>query len=494
MKLSVVYARYSSDSQTEQSIEGQVRVCKEYAERNGIKILEYYVDRAMTGTNDNRPEFQRMLADAKKRQWDCILVYKFDRFSRNKYESVIHKKNLKDIGVTVVSAMENIPDTPEGIILESLLEGLNQYYSAELSQKVKRGLRESRMKGNYYGGVRPYGYQIKDKKLIIDEKEADVVKFIFKQYLMGHHCTDITKKLRRKKIYYKTGKPFSEDAVRKILRKEYYTGLYHYDGEYFHDIYPPIIQRNVFKKVITIKKTYRYGGKIKEPYIYRGKIFCKQCGALFNIENGTTRYNKTYRYYKCNNKKRIRKCNATAYNKIFLEDYLTSFIKGFISNSDSIDLISKILIAKYRQKKNLEQLKKYEDEKAKCEKSLNNLIQAVENGIVNDTTNNRIKFLESRITELNAEILYENSKDNEKFKKPYIKKYFSNALKLDDYEFVSSIINKIIIDEDTVDIYLNCPYDTNYSTFNLIKKGRYEKTFTHGKTYQNISKEVSVFI
>ena len=81
MNKSVVYARYSSDSQTEQSIEGQVRVCKEYAERNGIEILEYYIDRAMTGTNDNRPEFQRMLADAKKKQWDCILVYKFDRFS-----------------------------------------------------------------------------------------------------------------------------------------------------------------------------------------------------------------------------------------------------------------------------------------------------------------------------------------------------------------------------------------------------------------------------
>ena len=494
MNKSVVYARYSSDSQTEQSIEGQVRVCKEYAERNGIEILEYYIDRAMTGTNDNRPEFQRMLADAKKKQWDCILVYKFDRFSRNKYESVIHKKNLKDIGVSVVSAMENIPNTPEGIILESLLEGLNQYYSAELSQKVKRGLRESRMKGNYYGGVRPYGYQVKDKKLVIDEKEANVVKFIFKQYLMGHHCTDISKKLRRRCIHYKTGKLFSAGAVRKILNKEYYTGLYHYDGEYFHDIYPPIIQRNVFKKVTAIKSAYRQGGNVRELYIYRSKIYCKQCGAIFKVDGGTSKQNWTYRYYKCHNRKRNHTCNATAYQKVYLEDYLTSFIKTFISNHYNIDSISKILIAKYKQKKNLEQLRKYEEEKIKCEKSLKNLIQALENGIVNDTTNNRIKFLESRITELDAEIFYEKSKDNEKFKKPYIKKYFSNALKLDDYEFVTYIINKIEIDEDTVDIYLNCPYGTNYSTFNLIKKGRYEKTFTCGKTCQNISKEISVFI
>lgn len=123
MKNAVVYARYSSDNQTEQSIEGQVRVCQEYAEKHHLKIIETYIDRAISGTTDNRPDFQRMLKDSNEKLWDCVLVYKFDRFSRNKYESVIHKKHLKDNGISVISAMENIPDTPEGIILESLLEG-----------------------------------------------------------------------------------------------------------------------------------------------------------------------------------------------------------------------------------------------------------------------------------------------------------------------------------------------------------------------------------
>ena len=125
MKTAAVYARYSSDNQTEQSIEGQLRVCEEYAQRNGIVIVDTYIDRAMTGTNDNRPDFRRMIKDSAKKSWDFILVYKLDRFSRNKYETAIHKKTLKDNGVKVVSAMENIPDTPEGIILESLLEGMN---------------------------------------------------------------------------------------------------------------------------------------------------------------------------------------------------------------------------------------------------------------------------------------------------------------------------------------------------------------------------------
>ncbi len=126
MKTAVIYCRYSSDSQTEQSIDGQLRVCTEYAKNNDILILDTYIDRAMTGTNDNRPDFQRMIKDSAKKNWDYVLVYKLDRFSRNKYETVIHKKTLRDNGVKVLSAMENIPDTPEGIILESLLEGMNQ--------------------------------------------------------------------------------------------------------------------------------------------------------------------------------------------------------------------------------------------------------------------------------------------------------------------------------------------------------------------------------
>ncbi len=126
MKTAVIYARYSSDRQTEQSIEGQVRVCNDYAERNDILIVNQYVDRATTGTNDNRDAFQQMMKDSDKKAWDFVLVYKLDRFSRNKYEMAMHKKTLKDNGIKLISCMENIPDTPEGIILESLLEGFKR--------------------------------------------------------------------------------------------------------------------------------------------------------------------------------------------------------------------------------------------------------------------------------------------------------------------------------------------------------------------------------
>ena len=216
MKTAVIYARYSCDQQTEQSIDGQLRVCEDYAQRNGILILNTYIDRAMTGTNDNRPDFQRMIKDSNRKEWNYVLVYKLDRFSRNKYESTIHKRTLKNNGVKVLSAMENIPDTPEGIILESLLEGMNQYYSAELSQKVSRGMRENRLKGLYQGGGVPYGYKVENQRLIIDDMQAETVRFMYSQYSKGVFVKDIIAELTAKGITYK-GRPFARNTVYDIL-------------------------------------------------------------------------------------------------------------------------------------------------------------------------------------------------------------------------------------------------------------------------------------
>ena len=138
MKTGVIYARYSSDSQTEQSIEGQLRVCNEYAKNNDILILRTYIDRAMTGTNDNRPNFRQMIEDSKKHDFSIVLVYKFDRFSRNKYETTKHKKTLKDNGVKVVSATEYIPDSPEGLFVCLWQDSLTHSF---LTSRTFRGIK-----------------------------------------------------------------------------------------------------------------------------------------------------------------------------------------------------------------------------------------------------------------------------------------------------------------------------------------------------------------
>lgn len=159
-KNAVIYARYSSERQNDQSIDGQIRIINQFAEKEGYTIIDTYIDRALTGRNDDRPSFQKMIADSSNKAFQYVIVYKLDRFSRNRYDSAVYKKKLKDNGVRVISATENITDTPEGVIMESIIEGYSEYYSKELAQKIIRGNYESRSKWQYTGGAVIYGYRI----------------------------------------------------------------------------------------------------------------------------------------------------------------------------------------------------------------------------------------------------------------------------------------------------------------------------------------------
>ena len=206
----VIYARYSSDNQREVSIEGQLRECMEYAAQNDITVIANYIDRAMTATSDNRPDFQRMIKDSYKRCFDMVIVWKLDRFSRDRYDSAHYKHILKKNGVKVVSAKENIGDGPEGIILESMLEGMAEYYSAELSVKVKRGLKENALKAKVNGGQIPFGYYIdENQKLAVDQTLAPIVLEAFTMYADGYLIKDIVKRFDEKGIVTRLDKKMS---------------------------------------------------------------------------------------------------------------------------------------------------------------------------------------------------------------------------------------------------------------------------------------------
>ena len=345
MKTAVIYARYSCDAQTEQSIEGQLRVCEEYARTHGILILDTYIDRAMSGTNDMRPDFQRMIRDSAKKQWTYVLVYKLDRFSRNKYEATIHKKTLSNNGVKVVSAMENIPDSPEGIILESLLEGMNQYYSAELSQKVKRGMHETRLKGNYQGGTLPYGYVAHDKKVVIDEERAEVVRYIFEQYASGIYVSNIIATLTAKGILY-NGKPFVPNTVYGILKNEKYSGRYMLRDEVVDNMYPPIVSQELFNKVRAKVHTNHHGKRSTAVvYLLRNKMKCGLCGESIIAECGTSKMGDRRYYYKCHGRKNLRNgCHQRAFRKEVLEEFVLSHIIEELKKPNQMDTIVKGLL------------------------------------------------------------------------------------------------------------------------------------------------------
>lgn len=172
----VIYARFSSHTQQEQSIDGQLRVCKEFAKKHGYAVINEYIDRALTGRTDKRPAFLQMIEDAKSKNFQYILVYKLDRFSRNHYDSVLYKYQLKQNEVQVISATEAISNTDEGFLIEGMLEMMAEMYSRDLSQKVKRGIKESILKGNFIGGNILYGYKVENKKILIDENTAPAIR------------------------------------------------------------------------------------------------------------------------------------------------------------------------------------------------------------------------------------------------------------------------------------------------------------------------------
>lgn len=340
----VIYARYSpGPRQTEQSIEGQVADCQQYAEEHGIDIIEIYADRKVSGKSVvGRDEFQRMLRDAEKGRFDCVLVWKIDRFGRDRQDIAMGKMTLKRAGVKLMYARESVPDGPEGIILESVLEGLAEYYSADLRQKVIRGMRETAKKGQYCGQSLPIGYKVDaERHIVVDEREAAVVQEAFKLHIAGGQIRDIVQLFADRGIMGRRGKPVSNAVVYRMLRNEKYLGEF-----YIQDVklnVEPIIDKATFEEAAQHFKTSRNNaaGRAKVNYLLSCKMFCGYCGSMINAEAGTGKLGKVYRYYKCGDKKRGKACELKPFPKDHLED---AIILATVNDMLTDEMIEKLTV------------------------------------------------------------------------------------------------------------------------------------------------------
>lgn len=452
MKTAVIYARYSSERQTEQSIEGQLRVCKDYAERNNISIIDTYIDRATTGTNDNRRDFQRMLKDCSKKAWDIVLVYKIDRFSRNKYEMAMHKRTLRDNGIKLVSAMENIPDTPEGIILESLLEGMAEYYSAELSQKVRRGMNESRQKGLYTGGSILYGYKVENKKILVHDEEAEIVRYIFHQCHAGVIVKDIINALHAKGLTNR-GKPFVKNTIYRMLANEKYIGIYRHKDEIFTNIYPAIIPKPLFDSIQQKIDANKYGKHVSVFYLLKRKMYCGYCGQPMTSESGTTKSGKVKRYYKCFGRKNGSDCQKSILRKEEIEKLVLDTTFQIFEDRKTLENFTEKVLAVHNQRINEQStLKLLLSEQREIEKSVDNMLAAIEKGVVTNSTTRRLEQLETRLAEITEQIAVEQARLSVALSKEEIEQFIKNALQKEPRPLINALIEKIILYDDRVEI------------------------------------------
>lgn len=462
----VIYARYSSHGQTEQSIEGQLHDNYEWARQQGVTVMAEYIDRALTGTKDQRPDFQRMIEDAAKRQFEMVIVWKLDRFARNRYDSAIYKSKLKKYGVKVVSVKENITDSPEGIILEGLLESMAEYYSANLSQNVKRGLRESMEKGQFCGGNIPYGYKVVDKKLVLDEKTAPTMRYIFESYASGMTKKEIIDELNRRCIRNRNGKPLSYTSFQNALRARTYIGEYVYNGRILEGCAEPLVSREVFEKVqsrLDQRAHAPAATKAKIPYLLQGKVYCGLCGAPMFGESGTSHTGKLHTYYCCYNRKRKKGCRKATERRDFLETYVVAQTMEYVLTPSRISHIADAVIGEYNKEFSGSRIGEMEKALAQVERELDKLVDALIDApkAAHKKIYDRMELLEKQKVELETDVAKLRVAMNLQLTKKEVVSWLNTFRDSDptDPDFrarlIDTFINSIYVYEDRIIVFYN---------------------------------------
>ena len=468
----VIYARYSSDNQREESIEGQIRECTAYAEKNGITIVKHYIDRAISAKTDNRPEFQQMIKDSDKKLFDIVLVWKLDRFARNRYDSARYKTQLKKNGVKLMSATEVISDGPEGIILESVLEGYAEYYSADLSEKVIRGMTENALKGKFSGGAIPFGYTINaDRRFEIDPLTAPFVAEAFQRYNDGQTMREIRDWLNEKGIKNKRGGPMTFNVVQHMLSNRRYIGELKYRDVLIPDAIPPIVSVELFndvqEKMLKNKKAPARR-KAEDDYLLTTKLFCGYCGALMFGESGTSRTGEVHRYYKCATAKKHKGCKKKTVRKQWLEDLVVNQTMQLVKDDAAMEsIIAKVMDLQNKENTNIPL---YEKQLRDAESGIQNMLNAIQAGILTSSTKERLEALEEQRKELQARIAEERLA-KPKMKEEFVRFWLLRFRKLDMTQpeqrqaLVDTFINAIYLYDDKVLITFNYKEGTETVAF-----------------------------
>lgn len=391
-----VYARYSSHNQNDASIEQQVAECQAYAAANGLQIVEVYADRAISGTTDKRPEFQRMLADSRSGKWTVLLTWKLDRFARNRYDSATYKFLLKKNGVRVLYVKESIPDGPEGILLESILEGSAEYYSANLAQNVRRGLMANARECKHNGRV-PFGYLMgPDGRLMIDEEKTSAVQTIFRRYAGGDAPVQILRDIDAEGFLAPGGDRFAWSNIRRMIRNPAYKGVYRFKDTFVDGGVPAIVDVDTWSRANARMDTARRDGPRQRGshlFILTGTLKCGVCGRKMSGRSSTK--GKTYYYYLCSSNRMPLHCSMGAVNAQRLEDLVIQTTVDQLLAPDVIGWIADRIMDLQAMRDDGGELPKLRAQLAENETAHRNIMKAIEAGVVTRSTKNRLEELEA---------------------------------------------------------------------------------------------------
>lgn len=392
----VIYARFSSHSQTEQSIEGQLKVCYEYAESNHYAVVGEYIDRAISGTTDNRAEFQRMISDSDKHTFEGVLVYQLDRFARNRYDSAINKAKLKKNGVRVLSAKENIADDASGILVEGVLESMAINAEKCLSNGSNPGL----------------GFKVDaERRFYVDEEEAAIVREIYERYASDETKAEIIRDLKRRRVKTSLGKEFSPNSLSRLLSNKRYIGVYLYKGKETPGGMPRILDDELFYRVQSMMnknknapaRTHGEG-----EYLLSTKLFCGHRKEMMVGYGGTSKTGRQYHYYMCKNARR-KKCDKKIVSKSYIEDRVVNECLKMLTE-EKIRFIAKKVAEECAKSPDNLTAKALRKAIREADTAIENLWKAIEQGQAVEMLTERLNKRMAEKAELEAQFAIEENK------------------------------------------------------------------------------------
>lgn len=513
MARAAFYGRFSSNNQREESIDAQSRAAKEFAQKNDYDIVAEYADKAKSGTSDKRPEFLRMIKDAEKGEFDCIIVHKLDRFSRNKYDSAMYKRKLKQFGVRLISITEKLDDSPESIILESVIEGMAEYYSKNLARETMKGLTENGYKALHNGGTPPLGYDVnEEKKYIINPREAESVKLIYEMSIAGNSRSEIINELNERGFKTKVGTMFKVNSIHSILTNEKYTGVYIYNRSSKKDAFgkrnshsykdesevirveggiPAIVSKEDFEKVQEILKMRRKKpgtNKAKENYLLTGLIRCGCCQKPYQGNRRHAKNKPMYVSYRCSFRQKTssKVCDNKEIRKEYIEEYVLSELERKIFNDKAITYIAEGI------NKNLQKQNKADDEKKvvfvkqldEVEGQINNIVTAITNGFVQEEFKAKMDELKKRKIELEAKLSEIEAKDiNQIVTEADVRSLLSNFSGYvisrnvpECKKFIRDFVKEVIVYKEHIEVIFNV-------SFSLLKNSQGVKVISQISRY-----------
>jgi len=411
--IAVIYARYSSHAQKDVSIEQQVAECEEYAAANNLEVVNIYSDRHLTGRSDRRPEFQKMMRHAEKQQFQVIISWKSNRMARNMLQALQYEDKLSKFGVRVIYAKEEFGDNAAGRFALRTMMNVNQFYSENMAEDIRRGLNDNALNCMVTNGHLPLGYiKGEDGKYALDEANAEVVREIFSRVACGEAFADIAEDLNERGIKTSRGREWGRSSFHNMIKNERYMGIYIYGDVRIEGGVPQIVGEELFytvQEVLKTKKNPQGRHRVNGDYLLTGKLYCGECKGHMVGMSGTGKLGKLHYYYQCQTKRTEKTCDKANVRRDWAESQVAAAIREHLLKDEVIEWIADSVHEYGKKRKSQSQIALLEGQLADNQKATKNLLAAIEAGIITAATKNRLLELETEQSKLVGRLAIEKA-------------------------------------------------------------------------------------